>query len=127
MRVQEKNKQPIYYALYQGLTEIIDSDGLSTGEYENSYTTPVQIKLNVSANKGEAKDEMFGTDLNYSKKIVSAVDLGWDENTILWIGKTAGSGSTITPHNFVVVAVAKSINSVTYAIKGVDVSNGNQH
>ena len=124
MRVQEKNKQPIYYALYQGLTEITDSDGLSTGEFENSYTAPTEIKVNVSANKGEAKDEMFGTDLNYSKKIVSATDLGWDENTILWIDKSAGSGSVITPHNFVVVAVAKSINSVTYAIKGVDVSNG---
>ena len=124
MRVLEKNKQPIFYALYQGLTEIVDSDGLSTGEYENSYTTPTEIKVNVSANKGEAKDEMFGTDLNYSKKIVSDKDLGWDEHTILWINKTASSGSTITPHNFAVVAVAKSINSVTYAIKGVDVSDG---
>ena len=122
MRVQEKNKQPIYYALYNGITELTDSNGLKTGEYEPSYSAPTPIKVNVSANKGEAKDEMFGAGLNYSNKIVSDIDLGWDEHTVLWINKEAGSGSAITPYNYVVVAVAKSINSVTYAIKGVDVS-----
>ncbi|MCQ2544311.1 MAG: hypothetical protein MJ126_09125 [Lachnospiraceae bacterium] len=117
MKTLKRNKVKIYYANYSNQVELKDSNGLYTGEYGIGYTDPVEVFVNVSAARGEAKNEMFGTDLNYSKKIVSETDLGWNENTVLWIDR-----DTTETHNYVVVSVAKSINSVTYAIKEVSVS-----
>lgn len=122
MRALERNKQKIYYSLLSSNAEIVDENGLPTGEYGNTYTTPQSVKVNVSANKGVSYEQLFGTDLDYTKQIVSDKDLGFDENTILWVDKEAVVSSAITPHNFNVVAVAKSLNYVVYAIRGVDVS-----
>jgi hypothetical protein len=99
------------------VTEITDENGFYTGEDEIIYTTPQSAKVNVSASRGEASVELFGTDLNYTKTIVTDKDLGIDEHSILWLGK-----SYTTPHNYIVVSVAKSINCVSYAIREVDVS-----
>ena len=124
MRALERNKQNIYFANYTGRSVITDENGLETGEYELTYTTPTSVKVNVSASRGEASLDLFGTDLNYSNTIVSDKDLGIDENSILWVGKEAyASASVITPHNYKVVSVAKSLNSVVYAIRKVDVEN----
>lgn len=124
MRALERNKQNIYFANYTGRSVITDEDGLETGEYELTYTQPTSVKVNVSASRGEASLDLFGTDLNYSNTIVSDKDLGIDENSILWVGKEAyASASVITPHNYKVVSVAKSLNSVVYAIRKVDVEN----
>ena len=123
MRALERNKQPIYFANYTGRSVITDEDGLETGEYELTYTTPTGANVNVSASRGEANLDLFGTDLNYSNTIVSDKDLGIDENSILWIGKDAYQGSAVTPHNYIVVSVAKSFNSVVYAVRKVDVKD----
>lgn len=122
MRSLSRNKKSIWYATYSTQTELVDENGLYTGEVGVGYSAPTEAKVNVSAAKGEARTEMFGTDLNYSKTIVTDNDMGWDENTVLWIDIPALSGSSVTAYNYKVVSVAKSINSVTYAIKGVDVS-----
>lgn len=122
MRSLERNKQAIYYANYSSQVEEIDENGLYTGEITSVQYTPTLVKVNVSAARGEARTEMFGTDLSYSKTIVTDKDMGWDENTVLWVDIPAMQGSIVTPFNYRVVSVAKSINSVTYAIKGVDVS-----
>lgn len=117
MRALCRNKQTIYFANFVSKSAILDDDGLSTGEFENTYTTPTEAKVNVSASRGSANVELFGTDINYTNTIVSDKDLGIDENSILWIGVPSTS-----PHNYIVVTVAKSLNSVTYAIRKVDVS-----
>ena len=122
MRALERNKQTIYIANYTGRSEITDSNGLYTGEYELTYSTPVKERVNVSASRGEASLELFGADLNYTNTIVSDKDLGIDENSIIWVGKEAFNGSVITPHNYIVASVAKSFNSFVYAIRKVDVS-----
>ena len=123
MRALERNKQKIYYANYTGRSDITDENGLFTGETELAFTTPTEAHVNVSASRGEAYIDMFGTDLNYSNTIVTDKDLGIDENSILWVGKEAYQGSTVTPHNYVVVSVAKSFNSVVYAVRKVDVND----
>lgn len=122
MKSLERNKQKIYIANYTGRSVITDSDGLYTGEYELTYTTPTEVYVNVSSAKGEATLDLFGTDLNYSKTIVSDKDLGIDENSVAWVEKEAYQGSAITPYNYLVVSKAKSLNSVVYAIRKVDVS-----
>lgn len=127
MKALERNKQTIYYANYTGRTDIIDEDGLYTGETEPTYTSPVAVNVNVSASRGQAEIDLFGTDLNYTNTIVTDKDLGIDENSILWVGKeayqTTSTTSVITPYNYIVASVAKSLNSVVYAIRKVDVEN----
>ena len=126
MRALERNKQTIYYANYTGRSEITDENGLYTGEPQPLYTSPIETKVNVSASRGQAEIDLFGTDLNYTNTIVSDKDLGIDENSLLWVGKGAyiptSTASIITPHNYIVVSVAKSLNSVVYAIRKVDVN-----
>jgi len=127
MRSLVRNKQKIYYALFDKKTEILDDYGNKTGEYEVSYQTPVEYHINVSAARGTADVEQFGINLNYTKTMVTN-DLSCpiDENSVLWVGKeafeTVGETTTTTPHNYVVVSVARSINSVTYAIREVTVT-----
>ena len=125
MRALERNKQKIYYANYTGRSEVTDENGLITGETSISYTNPVGVNVNVSASRGEAYIDLFGTDLNYTKTIVSDTDLGIDENSVLWVGKeayqTTSTTSVITPYNYIVASIAKSLNSVVYAIREVDV------
>lgn len=127
MRALERNKQKIYYANYSGRSVITDENGLETGEYRVTYTNPASANVNVSASRGQAEIDLFGTDLNYTNTIVSDTDLGIDEHSILWVGKEAyqstSTTSVITPYNYIVASVAKSLNSVVYAIRKVDVEN----
>ena len=65
MRTIQRNKRTIYYALYQGVTEITDEYGYYTGEVEITYGNPVKAKMNVSGGRGAADIEMFGIDNPY--------------------------------------------------------------
>ena len=85
MRTLNRNKVLVGYANYTDKAELTDENGLYTGEFGVGYTEPQFVKVNVSASKGEASTEMFGTDLNYTKKIAVSKDLGWTENTILFL------------------------------------------
>jgi len=124
MRSLARNKQTIYYALYDGKTEIIDEYGNKTGEYVTSYKSPVSFRINVSAARGTADVEQFGINANYSKTMVTNdMTCPISETTRLWIDTPAFDLlENVLPHNYVVTAVAKSINSITYAIKEVVVS-----
>lgn len=117
MKTLERNKQTIFYKNYVGTSMVTDLNGFKTGEKTTIYGKQESARVNVSASKGEATTELFGTDLNYSRTIMSDYDLGIDENSILWINNNASAA-----HDYVVVSKAKSLNSVTYAIKEVDVS-----
>ena len=118
MRTLDRNKQTISYATFKDSTNIVDGNGLFTGEHTNGYNTIQTAKVNVSAARGEASTELFGNDLNYQRTIVAEKDLGMDENSVVWI-----NCSTSTPANYKVVSVAKSLNSVVYAIREVDNEN----
>lgn len=123
MRTVQRNGQKIYYSLYLGKTPIYDEYGNQTGEYTLSYDTPVAFDINVSAAHGTSDVEQFGIDLIYSKTMVTHdMTCPINEASRLWIGKEAVVDNVEQPHNYVVLAVAKSINSITYAIKEVSVT-----
>lgn len=123
MRCLQRNKQQIYYSLYLGKIEIIDDNGNRTGEYTQSYGTPVSLQVNKSANKGYSEIEMFGANIVYDNTIVTETNCPIDEHTRLWVGVPVYDGNNnLQPYNYVVVKKAPSLNSVTYAIKKVEVS-----
>lgn len=125
MRSLERNKRTFWYASYAGNEEIL-SDGKRTGQYKVKYGNPVEARANVSAARGSLDDEHFGINADYDRTITTdKADFGIDESSVLWIEKTpeiAAGGSTATPWDYVVVKIARSINSTTIAIKKVSVS-----
>lgn len=133
MRCLNRNKIALWYAPYIGKNEILDEDGHRTGQYAIEYGAPVRIKANVSAARGAAGTEQFGEDLSYDKVIVCENPrLGIDEYSVLWVdtvpkcdkhGKLVvdESGNELTPYDYIVTRVARSINSVSIAISKVNV------
>jgi len=124
MKSLVRNALTFYYAQYSGKTEMTDEDGLKTGEYTLTYGTPTMMRANISASRGQADVDMFGVDTKYSKTIVTTdMNCPINENSRLWIGITPTTGQVSNPHNYRVVRVAKSLNSISYAIDEVDIDN----
>lgn len=125
MRSLKRNERTIYYANYIDKTEITDEYGNATGSYEINYTTPTPYRINVSPARGSSDDTLFGTALNYTKTMVTAdLNCPIDENTVLWVDKVAtvdDEGNT-NPYDYTVTQVGKSLSSIAYAIKKVDVN-----
>jgi len=118
MRGLRRNKKTLYYALYQGQEEILDANGLRTGEYQPSYSKPEKIRMNVAPAQDSIDWNPFGISTPYTK-VAMTFDLNSpiSETSIVWMDK-----STDEPHNYVVVALARSLNVIAYALR--EVKNG---
>ena len=134
MRMMERNKSRFFYALYKEKAPKTDEYGNVTGEYEIIRDNPAEFFANISAAKGETSTRQFGDSETYDKVIVMDKDAPpIDEYTVLWVDKTpqlnedgslttSDEGEIITPHDYIVKKVAKSLNSVSIAINKVTVS-----
>ena len=114
-----------YFATYQGKTEIIDKYGNNTGEYEVIYSNPIKCKGNVSAAQGEVQSRQFGESEIYDKVIVlDNQNIPIDEYSILWVDSIPliDKDGQVTPHDYIVKKVARSLNSVSIAISKVIVN-----
>lgn len=120
MRSLKRNMQTVYFALYKGKKPFIDDRGNRTGESKPEYTKPKKLCVNVSAARGTSDIEQFGMYTEYSKTLVTCdMNCPLDENSVLWIGI-----SPDRPYNYCISAVAKSLNSITYAVREVNISGG---
>ena len=134
MRCMQRNKVVFYYALFSKRVPIVDEYGNDTGEYDVQHGNPVKSSANISAAKGETQTRQFGENVSYDKVIAMDNDAPpIDEYSILWIdtmpelnadGSLAvdSEGMVKTPHDYIVKKVAKSLNSVSYAVSKVSVS-----
>lgn len=134
MKTLIRNKSKFYYALFESKIPKVDEYGNNTGEYEVRWGKLLEYSANISAAKGETSTRQFGESENYDRVIVMSNDSPKiDEYTVLWIDtvpKLDGDGSlllnedgsVVTPHDYIVKKVARSINSVSIAISRVNVS-----
>lgn len=134
MRCMERNKVKFYYALYVKKEPIMDEYGNATGEYEVVHSNPQVFFANISAAKGETQSRQFGENLSYDKVIAMDNESPCiDEYSVLWVDTVPrlekdGSlsvdkeGVTITPYDYIVKKVAKSLNHVSIAISKVSVT-----
>lgn len=134
MKCMERNKVRFFYALYMGKQEITDEYGNATGQYEVTHSSPVECYGNVSAAKGDTQSRQFGENEAYDKVIVMDNEApGIDEYSVLWVdtlpeldkdGHLAvnDEGEVITPYDYIVKKVARSLNSVSLAISKVKVN-----
>lgn len=118
MRVLSRNKQSFYYANYEGVTQVRDSDGNLTGDEEIKYSEPKHLKGVITMEKGTVESSLFGLNDVYDRVIIlNKEDDVINEHSVLWIDVT-----TDNPYNFIVTKVAKSLNFVQLAIRKVEVS-----
>ena len=134
MKCMSRNKARFFYALYEGKTPITDDYGNVTGEYDIHRGKPTEFFANISAAKGETQTRQFGENESYDKVIVMDCDAPpIDEYTVLWVDRTPQmdeegnlavneKGEVITPHDYIVKKVAKSLKVVSLAISKVSVS-----
>lgn len=119
MRTQQRNQRPVYYASYDGVTEIVDDDGNYTGEYEVSYSEPVFALMNVSGGRGQADIALFGLTQTFSRTATTQdLDTDWNTEMVMWVE----SDPDTEPFNYRVVAVARTINQVVLALSEVEKS-----
>ena len=134
MRCLNKNKVTFFYSLYEGREPIVDEYGNVTGEYDVKHGNPLKGSANISAAKGETQTRQFGESEIYDKVIVTDNNAPpIDEYSVLWVdtvpqlnedGSLAKdeNGDVITPYDYIVKKVAKSLNNVSIAISKVSVS-----
>jgi hypothetical protein len=120
-----RNKTKFYYATYIDNVEIVDEYGNSTGEYEITYSNPIECKANISAAQGEVQSQQFGETESYDKVIVlDDRNAPINEHSILWVDtlpRLNEDGTTSIPHDYTVSKVARSLNGVSIAIRKVRV------
>lgn len=118
MRCQRRNKQPIWYALYEGQFDVVNDAGKQTGEKIQSYSDPVCVHMNVSAARGSSGVEIFGIDTPYTKTLVTDdMNCPIAEDSVLWIERDPSQSE----YNYIVVSIARSLDSIVYAVREVDV------
>lgn len=114
-----RNTFPVYYKLYQGQTEIVDEYGNKTGSFKPIHGELQTAYLSVSSNKGRAEEEMFGTLDEYDRTMTTAdTNCPINEDSVLWLD----GQDTTQPHNYIVTKRAPWKNSISFAVKKVDVS-----
>ena len=116
MRDLKRNQQTIWYSLLNVST---DKDEWGNTVDIKTYGEPIEIKISISANKGEVTEQAFGTDLDYDREMTTHdMSCPIDEYTHLWLD----GRDTNNTHNYIVKAVSKSLNCIRFAIKKVNVS-----
>lgn len=136
MRGLKRNQKKLWYQLYSEHIPVLETDldgnivtdpvtgePLLTGEYKVGYADPVEFRANVSAARGEANTDPFGVDTQYDKTVCSCdLALPIDELSVLFVDKRPEfdlGGNLINKADYRVVKVAKSLNSVLYAVKKI--------
>lgn len=122
MRTVKRNKRPVAYAFYEGVTELTDSDGNLTGEYSVQYTAPIKALMNVSGGRGQADIAMFGLTQTFGRTATTEdLDVPWNTQTVMWIEKDPDT----EPFDYRVVAVSRTINQVVLALSEVETDEDN--
>ena len=124
MKALVRNKQKFYYALYVGSEPITDEYGNETGEPIVEYSEPVEMWANISPATGISQTEQFGNLDSYDKVIVTDdLNCPIDEHSVLFVEKEPEHNlEDGLMYDYIVQRVAKSLNSISIAIRKVDVS-----
>lgn len=124
MKALVRNKQKFHYALYVGSEPIVDDYGNETGEPIIEYSEPVEMWANISPATGFSQTEQFGGLDSYDKVIVTDdLTCPIDEHSVLFVEKEPEHNlEDGLMYDYIVKRVAKSLNSISIAIRKVDVS-----
>ena len=123
MKLMKRNLTPVYYCLYSERIPLTDDSGYETGEYKVGYGEVAQLMCSVSPATGYAQAEMFGNLESYDKVLITDdMTCPIDENTVLFIDKEPEFENGKPKYDYTVHRVAKSLNTISYAVSKVKVS-----
>lgn len=124
MRCMERNKVRFWFCLYKGTADLKDAKGYKTGEKRVVYSKPEECYGNISPATGTVQLQQFGNMEQYDKVLVmDNPDCPIDENSVLFVDCTPTYDKENRPQfDYTVKRVARSLNSVAYAINKVKVS-----
>lgn len=124
MKLMKRNLKPVNYCLFKEKVPLKDKDGYETGESGVGYAEPVEIQCSVSPAMGYTQAQMFGNLESYDKVLITDdTSCPIDENTVLFIDKKPEFDDKGKPiFDYTVRRVAKSLNSISYAVSKVKVS-----
>ena len=123
MKTMERNKTAFWYMTYADRVPVTDEYGSEIGELV-TYNPPVMLRANISPATGSSQVEQFGSLAGYDKVIMTDdVSCPIDENSVLFIDKAVEFTDDGKPlYDYTVKRVARSLNSVSYAVTKVSVS-----
>lgn len=128
MRNLKYNMQPIWYALLESKTELVDEYGNETGTFKLNYSAPVKTYMSVRWNMGDVMLNPFGLNEDGRRRLATddlncPIDLG----TILWIDIEPDENGEdgAVKHNYELSgAVERSLNQIVYLVCEVKASDG---
>ena len=109
----------MFFKNLTGYEELIDEFGNPLGSFLPVYSELKSAMLSVSPNKGSSEVEQFGSLADYDRTATTAdTTCEINEDSVLWVDGADTDG----PYNYIVKLVAPWKNSVSFAIKRVEVS-----
>ena len=115
------NTRKIWYSNFLSSEPETDRNGDFTGQDKPKYSTPTMIRANLSAARGTAENDIFGTNLRYSKTLsTSHMGLDIDEKSIMWDEEPELNGNgepNPKTAKYRVVGVAAGHYHVHYALR----------
>lgn len=140
MRTLNKNKQTMYYALYNGELPVYELDGngnivyleiddkmipVETGETKALYTEPIMFKGNIVMSGGKSEAEAFGLNVGDYEAvlIVDKGEIPITETSGIWFESEPEYNADGTVNffgaDYTVVKPSASINNDRYALKRI--------
>ena len=113
MRDLRRNQRTFYYATVIGTEPIYDEYGNDTLETQITWSEPIVLKANISANIGEEVVEAFGAHTEYSR-IISMTKCPFSEGDKIWFGIEPSK-----ENNYTVAKIADSKNGILVALREV--------
>lgn len=115
MRCLIRNMRPFWFDEYRGKVMNVSADGRPVGGFTVNYSKPRKAYGNIAYDMSAATREAYGIAENGDGIILcTSLPKGLGVNSRLWIDHSKNE-----PHDFVVVGVTHSLNSVSVAIRRV--------
>lgn len=120
MRNLKKNTKKLWYSNYSGKIPILDENGDKTGDYESGYTVPISFLAILSASRGNAYADMFGTNIDYTRTLSTVEKLPIREESLIWVNEPAmNPDGTVDSESadYSVTGIAECLVGVVIALK----------
>ena len=120
MRNLKKNSKKLWYSNYSGRLPIVDENGDETGDYIGGYASPVAFLATLSASRGNAYSDVFGTNLSYTRTIATVEKLRIKEESLIWASEPAmKADGTVDEESadYTVAGIADGLNGIVVALK----------
>lgn len=120
MRNLKKNTKKLWYSNYSGKIPILDENGDKTGDYESGYTVPISFLATLSASRGNAYADMFGTNIDYTRTLSTVEKLPIREESLIWVNEPAmNPDGTVDSDSadYSVTGIAEGLVGVVIALK----------